>query len=375
VASTVRTAGRAAPLAQGSIKLAIPVQSVKTSIARADVVYLYREIETKNKAFYFIRRPGLFSLYPGFTMKRIFLFTVISLGAVPMAVAKDPQEFDKLWNYSDPAATDAKFRALVSEAERGGEPEYQLQLLTQLARTQSLQGKFAEAHSILDGVEKELGPNTPVAEVRYLLERGRTFNSAMKTDEASRLFLRAFELGEQRRLDVFAIDAAHMMAIAEQDRAKQMEWNLKGVALAERSKDERAQNWLGSLYNNIGWTYHDVGKFDDALATFQKALAFREQKGEAGSIRTAKWCVGRCLRLLHRNDEAMKIQRDLEGEYEKLAMKDGYVFEEIAELLALQQDAEAKRYFRRAYAELLKDDWLKQNEAKRLERLRELGGE
>ena len=321
------------------------------------------------------RAVRILSLVAGWLMKRMLWFVLVCLGNVLMADAKDPQEFDKLWNYSDPAATEGKFRTLLPEAESVGDLEYHLQLLTQLARTQSLQGKFAEAHAILDRVEKQLGPNTPVAEVRYLLERGRTFNSAKKTDEASRLFLRAFELGEQRRLDFYAIDAAHMVAIAEQDPAKQMEWNLKGVALAESSKDERANNWLGSLYNNIGWTYHDAGNYGDALPMFRKALAFREQKGEGGSIRTAKWCVGRCLRSLNRNDEAMKIQRELEGEYEKLAMKDGYVFEEIAELLALQKDAEAKRYFRLAHEELSKDDWLKQSEAKRLERLRELGGE
>jgi tetratricopeptide (TPR) repeat protein len=292
-----------------------------------------------------------------------------------MADAKDPQEFDKLWNYSDPAATEAKFRALVPEAEKAGDSEYYLQLLTQLARTQSLQGKFAEAHEILDGVEKRLSPAAPVAEVRYLLERGRTFNSAKKTDEASQRFLRAFELGAQRKLDFYAIDAVHMLAIAEKDPAKQMEWNLKAVALAEESTEERAKNWLGSLYNNIGWTYHDTGKYEEALTTFQKALAFREKKGEAGSIRTAKWSVGRCLRSLGRNEEAMKTQRGLESEYEKLATKDGYVLEEIAELLALQKDPEAKRYFRLAYEELSKDDWLKQNEAKRLERLKEMGGE
>ena len=292
-----------------------------------------------------------------------------------MADAKDPQEFDRLWNYSDPAATEAKFRTLVPEAEKSGDGEYPLQLLTQLARTQSLQGKFVEAHAILDGVEKRLSPATPVAEVRYLLERGRTFNSAKKTDEASQRFLRAFELGVQRKLDFYAIDAVHMLAIAEKEPAKQLRWNLKAVALAEESKEERAKNWLGSLYNNIGWTYHDGGKYEEALTTFQKALAFREKKGDAGSIRTAKWCVGRCLRSHGRNEEAMKTQRALESEYEKLAMKDGYVLEEIAELLAVQKDPEAKRYFRLAYEELSKDDWLKQNEAKRLARLKEMGGE
>ena len=30
--------------------------------------------------------------------------------------------FDKLWNYSDPAATEAKFREILPRAEAGGSP-------------------------------------------------------------------------------------------------------------------------------------------------------------------------------------------------------------------------------------------------------------
>src|SRR5262245_5154232 len=132
---------------------------------------------------------------------RIVWLILLCSGITPMAFAKEPQDFDKLWNYNEPEQTADKFRALLSEAEKSGDQEYHLQLLTQLARTQSLQSKFAEAHEILGNVEKQLTPETPLAEVRYLLERGRTFNSAKKTDEASPLFSRAFELGTHRKLD------------------------------------------------------------------------------------------------------------------------------------------------------------------------------
>ena len=36
-----------------------------------------------------------------------------------------------------------------------------------------------------------------------------------------------------------------------------------------------AKKWLGSLYNNIGWTYHDLQQYEAALAIFQKALVWR----------------------------------------------------------------------------------------------------
>ncbi|MGZ3711165.1 MAG: tetratricopeptide repeat protein [Bdellovibrionota bacterium] len=302
-----------------------------------------------------------------------YLIALLFWGSTMVNAANNLPDFDKLWDYQKPAETEVKFRALLPEAEKSGNAEYHLQLLTQMARTQSLQKKFKEAHEILDGVEKKLTHATPTAEVRYLLERGRSFNSDKKIPQAFPLFEKAFDLGKKHHLDYHAIDAAHMMAIAEKDPSTQMNWNLKAVALAEKSKDDKAQGWLGSLYNNIGWTYHEEGKFTEALGMFEKALGYREKKNDEVRIRVAKWCVARALRSLKRYDEAMKIQRGLEVEFNKLVQPDGFVLEEIAELLLVQGHAqEAKPYFGEAYKILSQDIWLKDSEPKRIERLKEL---
>ncbi len=123
-------------------------------------------------------------------MKKLSFLICLLLGTA-VAMAKDTRKFDKLWNYENPAETETKFRALLSEAEKGGDQEHYLQLLTQLARKQSLQQKLEEAHKILKSVEPKLGKGTPVAEVRYHLERGRTFNSAKKISDAMPLFSKA----------------------------------------------------------------------------------------------------------------------------------------------------------------------------------------
>jgi tetratricopeptide (TPR) repeat protein len=296
---------------------------------------------------------------------------LLLLGLAMIASAKTLPDFDKLWNYEKPAETEVKFRALLPEAEKSGNAEYHLQLLTQLARTQSLQKKFTEAHQILDAVEKKLTKHTPLAEVRYHLERGRTFNSDKKLPEAIAEFQKAYDHSLKHHFDLYAVDALHMLGIADKERA--MDWNLKALALAEKSKDPKAQKWKGSLYNNIGWTYHDAGKFEQALDMFQRALAFREETKETARIGEAKWMVGRALRSIKRYDEALKIQRDLERENEKSGKPDGYVFEEIAEiLLATGHGAEAKPYFGRAYDLLSKDIWLKDSEPARIERLKKL---
>jgi len=303
------------------------------------------------------------------------LLILFALGCSMVSLAKDRPDFDALWDYGNPAATAEKFLALVEEAKLSGDKDYYLQLLTQIARTDSLQSKFTESHKHLDEVKAQLDESTPVAEVRYLLERGRAFNSAKKKEDALPLFAQAFRLGTERKLDYHAIDAAHMMAIAEKDSAKQIEWNLKAMKLAEQTGDPKARRWLSSLYNNIGWSYHESGQFEAALDSFRKAQAYFEKGKDASDIRVAKWSVGRALRSLKRYDEALKIQRALEKELDAISSKDGYVFEELAELLLVTGKNEgAKKYFALAYGELSKDSWLKENEPKRIARLKEMGG-
>src|SRR5262245_760200 len=102
-------------------------------------------------------------------------------------------EIDKLWDFNDPATSEKRFRALPPSPE----------VLTQIARAQGLQRKFDDAHKTLDAVI----PDSPRVEVRYLLERGRVFNSSGKRDQARPLFLAAWEKANAAGLDDFAVDA------------------------------------------------------------------------------------------------------------------------------------------------------------------------
>ena len=289
-------------------------------------------------------------------------------------------DFDQLWDYNDPEKTEKAFKELVSESRNSGDREDQVQLLTQIARTHSLRRNFAEAHRILDDVEKminvvanALDIQTPVARIRCLLERGRTHNSAGQIEAARPLFLKAWELACNTREDYHAVDAAHMLGICEPGDASLM-WNNRAMEVAEASDDPRAQGWLGSLYNNTGWTYHDSGEYEKALELFEKGLAWREDRDNRQALQIAKWTVARAKRSLEQTEEALTMQQSLLEEHEAAGTRDGYVFEEIAEcLLTLHRPDEARTYFMRAYQELSKDDWLRENESERLDRLKRLG--
>ena len=279
-------------------------------------------------------------------------------------------DFDSLWDYDAPAETEKKFRALSAAAAMN--EAYRLELLTQIARAQSLECKFEEAHRTLDEVEQRVLAAPVRVRIRYFLERGRTLNSARHPDQARPLFLKAWALASASGEDFYAVDAAHMTGIVESP-AEGLAWNLKALALAERSTDERARNWRGSLYNNIGWTYHDNCEYSEALDMFQRALRFREEAGEISRLRIARWCAARALRSLGRVEEALERQRALLAEHEAANSKDGYVYEELGEcLLALNRPDEARPYFALAYEELSKDPWLVENEETRLMRLESL---
>jgi len=281
--------------------------------------------------------------------------------------------FDEFWDYHQPAATEQKFRTLLPLAE--GDLDYHAQLLTQIARAQGLQRQFEEAHRTLDTVETLLNSLTSnKARIRYWLERGRVFNSSKQRERASELFHQAWGLARSAAEDFYAVDAAHMLGISEPSD-KQLAWSLKALEIAERSAEPRAQNWRGSLYNNLGWAYHDQAEYAPALELFERALAWREAQSQAAETRIARWCVARTLRSLNRWDEALAIQRRLLVEqHEPASSKDGYVHEEIAEcLLSLGRAAEAQPHFVQAHAKLSPDPWLAENEPARLERLKTLG--
>jgi tetratricopeptide (TPR) repeat protein len=296
-------------------------------------------------------------------------------GQQEQAGAGSLPDFDALWDYDHPESTEAAFRRLLPVAQGSHDISYQAQLLTQIARAQGLQMNFPAAHRTLDSVEVMLTDRMPVARVRYLLERGRAYNSAGKVDSARRLFLEAWDLGRANGEDFYAVDAAHMMAIVGTPE-EQLGWSRKAMEAAEQSSDERTKRWLGPLYNNTGWTYHDLGRYDEALELFEKSLAWNKEHGTDRTVRIARWTIGRVYRSLGRVEEALAIQQDLENEIKTRGLEpDGYVLEEVAEcLLLLGRDDEARGYFASAYEVLSQDEWLMANEPARMTRIKELAG-
>ena len=280
-------------------------------------------------------------------------------------------DFRKLWDFRKPAETEEKFRKILPEAEASGDLNYKLELLTQIGRTLGLQQKFDEAHALLDDVEAELSLETRVARLRYLLERGRAYNSDGDPDQARGLFIEAWDFGREIEAHGLAVDAAHMMALIVPVDGK-AEWNEKAMEYAEQSGDADAMKWLGTFYNNMGWDQHEAGNYERAYELHQKCWEWHRSRKTGYGERIAKWSVAKQLRFLGREDEAMPMQTELLAEYaEDEPGGEGFVHEEMAEMLLTQgSEKPAKEHFAKAY-ELLKDiNWV---EADRLERMKKLG--
>jgi tetratricopeptide (TPR) repeat protein len=293
-----------------------------------------------------------------------FVATLAWMGGSAMAA-----DIDALWDYTQPAASETRFREAL-KTESGDDA---LELETQIARTFSLRSDFAQAHALLDAVQRRMSETTrPAARVRYLLERGRTHRAANESSKARPLFIEAWQIAEREKLTLLAIDAAHMMGIIESGDEAQR-WNERAMAQATASLAPRAIRWRGSLANNMGHTERERGNLDTALKHFQASLTAFQLTRSAVQIRTAKWQIANVMRLQKRYDEALAMQLAIEAEAAEAAAPDGYVFEEIAEIHLLKSEpAKAKPYFAKAAEALSKDTWFAENEGDRLARLRQL---
>ena len=290
------------------------------------------------------------------------------------------EDFDKLF-VGDPVEIEKNLRALLPRAEALEDKSIYLQILSQIALTQAMQKEFDAAHKTLDTAEKQLNSEHHLARVRILLERGRVFFQVGDVEAASPLFKQSYELSAEHKFDYHTVNAAHMMAFVAKSAEEKIEWNERAIKLAEHSESVQAQQWLGSLYNNVGQAYLEAKKYEKALLALEKALEYREQEGHAPNIRVGKWAVARTLRLLNRSDEVLPMLRALIDEYdfmvktgeldmpaEMLPSVRGLVYEELAKIDSTQ----TKMYAGLAYDDLSLDEWFKRLEPQRLERLKQL---
>jgi tetratricopeptide (TPR) repeat protein len=196
------------------------------------------------------------------------------------------QTLDQLWDFDDPALSEDRFRTAVAEDRY--DADERAELSTQLGRAIGLQGRYEEADALLDAIDGD----EPTVAVRVLLERGRVLNSSGHPEMAVPLFEQAAELADHLGEEFLAVDALHMLAIA--DAAHAETWTRSALEYASTVHDERTRRWLVSLHNNLGWTLHDAGRCTEAMVEFQLAEQWAERVGTPRQQQLAREAIQAC---------------------------------------------------------------------------------
>ena len=198
----------------------------------------------------------------------------------------DQQTLDRLWDVDNPGLSETRFRAAL--ADMAFDADERAELSTQLGRAIGLQGRFEEADALLDSIDGD----EPTVAVRVLLERGRVLNSGGHAQMAVPLFEQAAELADHLGEEFLAVDALHMLAVA--DSAHADTWTRSALEYASTVHDERTKCWLVALHNNLGWTLHDAGRCTEAMVEFQLAGQWAERVGTPRQQELAREAIAAC---------------------------------------------------------------------------------
>jgi tetratricopeptide (TPR) repeat protein len=262
-------------------------------------------------------------------------------------VREEQYAIDRLWDFSDPALSEARFRAAADEVENTA--HIRAAMATQLARAIGIQGRVDDALAVLDAVEDgaRWTANGEVADVeladaelaeiraRVALERGRILVAAERDSEAVPALTRAVREAAHAGSAFLALDAVHMLALT--DTGHEREWAEQGFELLAADRDPRVLRWGVALHNNLGWALLDLGDTAEALAQFELAVDAADHYGTAEQQHVTRWSVGRALRAVGRADEALTLQRELA----RARPEDPYVAAEIEALTEGEPTIEA----------------------------------
>jgi tetratricopeptide (TPR) repeat protein len=199
----------------------------------------------------------------------------------------DQQTLDRLWNFEDPELSEHRFREAMADPRF--DTDEKAELATQLGRAIGLQGRFDEADTLLDSIN---GEDEPTVGVRIVLERGRVLNSSGHAAMAVPLFEQVAELSDHLGEEYLAVDALHMLALADSAHAEL--WTRSALEYASTAHDPGTRRWMVALHNNLGWALHGAGRFTEALVEFQLAEQWAERVGTPAQQQEAREAIQGC---------------------------------------------------------------------------------
>jgi tetratricopeptide (TPR) repeat protein len=190
------------------------------------------------------------------------------------------------------AEATAIFEKAVKAAESEGDKSALVEALAMTARGHLIRDLKDEGRPWIDRATAVAKPDDPAGWSRYLGVRGRFEWQDDDKAKATKTFEEMYAYCLKHELHSRAVDAAHMVAITGSVE-QQIEWGTKGIEAAEKGGMD---GWLGPLWNNLGNTYQDAGRFEDAVEAFLKAREYHWKVGAEINKLIADWAVGMAYR-------------------------------------------------------------------------------
>lgn len=195
------------------------------------------------------------------------------------------------------------FLALAEAAARVGDRAQQVEGLALAARMETLLARVPEARARLAQALALASPAEPLGWSRCLLVRGIVEREEGHPTQARVTFEEAYAYCRARGLELRAVDAAHFVALGG-DLETSLEWTSKALRAAEAAGDAR---WQGVLWNNLGWSYSEAGRHEEAYTALVEARRFHRRGADARAAQIADWSVACAARRLGRFDEARAL--------------------------------------------------------------------
>ncbi|KAI8579835.1 hypothetical protein K450DRAFT_280539 [Umbelopsis ramanniana AG] len=258
-----------------------------------------------------------------------------------LATTSEVPAFDSVWELSDNSEIERIFDDILQHKLKD---DIAAQALTQLARSQGLQGKFDLAIETLERSRQK--SNHVIPHIRYLLEYGRVLRSSGKPDDAAPYFKKAYEAAVGVE-DFYTADAAHMLAILDPTTGptEGRAWSEEALDTARKSTHPPTKLWAAIILNNTAWDSFDQGDYQTALDRFNEATELRRMAVEhketprtKESYRIARWSAAYTLRHMDRLEDAFTIQKQLLSEGNTKPNREELVI--LAERLGYSGEAE-----------------------------------
>ena len=291
----------------------------------------------------------------------LLLPAIVPAHGLEMTAAESPstaqqllEQADRIFRQGDNEQAAELYKLAAEAAEREMVVGIRVEAMAQVARCYLKVDQKEEGRHWLMMAAEMATVQMPRAWSRYLGVRGRFEWQDNDLETATATFQEMYDYCLRHDLHERAIDAANMVAITAPPEERIL-WGRKGIEAAETGGVE---GWLGPLWNNLGWTYDDLGRYQESLEALLKAREYHWKLGGELNKLIADWSVGHAYRMTGQDEEAARWMRPVLAWSERFYAAEqspdaaewiGHSCRELAEL-ALQREnlLEALEYLGRA---------------------------